>query len=153
MHQRQRVRHRRPRLQGDEGPPRRAEEGQRAEAQARKDADAKALRPEMLLELADAMLAAKQAPQAAQIYDQLTNEKLLPARAEELLQRAATAYHLAGDLNNSEARIATFKQQFPNSSLLPLVLLGTPLLGSSLPQAATPSVKATAAASTGRNRC
>ena len=86
------------------------------------DADAKALRPEMLLELADAMLAAKQAPQAAQIYDQLTIEKLLPARAEELLQRAATAYHLAGDLNNSEARIATFKQQFPNSSLLPLVL-------------------------------
>src|SRR5262249_40063084 len=46
----------------------------------------------------------------------------LPARAEEVLQRAATAYHLAGDVANSEARVAAFKQQFPNSPLLPLVL-------------------------------
>ncbi len=89
---------------------------------AQGNADAKARRPEMLLELADAHLFAKQPQQAAQVYDQIINEKLLPSRAEEVLQRAATAYHLAGDVNNSEARVASFKQQFPNSPLLPLVL-------------------------------
>src|SRR5262249_41070977 len=46
----------------------------------------------------------------------------LPTKAEEVLQRAVTAYHLAGDLTTSEARVASFKQQFPNSPLLPLVL-------------------------------
>src|SRR5262249_50534333 len=86
------------------------------------DADAKAARPEMLLELADAHLLAKQAQQAAQTYDQIINDKLLPGKAEEVLQRAATAYHLAGDVSNSGARVATFKQQFPNSTLMPLVL-------------------------------
>lgn len=93
--------------------------GQRA---AQGDADAKARRPDILLELADAHLTANQANQAAAIYDQIINEKLLPAKAEEVLQRAVTAYHLAGDVNTSEARVATFKQQFPNSPLLPLVL-------------------------------
>ncbi len=86
------------------------------------DADAKARRPEILLELADAHLVAKQAQQAAQIYDQINNEKLLPAKAEEILQRSIAAFHLAGDLNGSEARVASFKQLYPNSPLLPLVL-------------------------------
>ncbi|MBA4190138.1 MAG: hypothetical protein C0467_19310 [Planctomycetaceae bacterium] len=86
------------------------------------DPDAKARRPEIMLELADALLTANQPAPAAQVYDQITNEKLLPTRAEEILQRAATAFHLAGDVNNSEARIATFRQQFPNSALTPLVM-------------------------------
>jgi cellulose synthase operon protein C len=89
---------------------------------AQGDADAKARRPEILLELADAHLLAKQPQPAAQVYDQIVNEKLLPNKAEEVLQRAATAYHLAGDVTASEARVAAFKQQFPNSPLLPLVL-------------------------------
>ncbi|MCE9568210.1 MAG: tetratricopeptide repeat protein [Planctomycetes bacterium] len=89
---------------------------------AAQDPDAKARRPEIMLELADALLTAKQPAPAAQIYDQITNEKLLPAKSEELLQRAATAYHLANDVNNSDARIATFRQLHPNSPLLPLVL-------------------------------
>lgn len=86
------------------------------------DADAKARRPEILLELADAHLTANQPQQAAQIYDQINNEKLLPAKAEEVLQRSIAAYHLAGDLNASEARVASFKQLYPSSPLLPLVL-------------------------------
>ena len=86
------------------------------------DLEAKARRPEILLELADAMLTANQAAEAAKVYDQITNEKLLPTRAEELLQRSVAAFHLAGDINNSEARVATFKQQYPNSPLMPLVL-------------------------------
>ena len=89
---------------------------------AQGDVDAKSLRPEILLEQADAHLAAKQAPQAAQIYDQIINVKMLPAKAEEVLQRAAAAHHLAGDVTTSEARIATFQKQYPNSPLLPLVL-------------------------------
>ncbi len=90
---------------------------------AGQDPQAKARRPEILFELADTLLLTNQAQQAAQIYDQLRNEKLLPTRGEELLQRAATAYHLAGDANASDARVTTFKQQYPNSPLLPLVLL------------------------------
>ncbi len=89
---------------------------------AGQDADAKAARPGMLLELADAQLLAKHPKEAAVLYDQVANEKLLPTRAEELLQRAVDAYHLAGDLVTSEARVAAFKQQFSKSPLLPLVL-------------------------------
>jgi TolA-binding protein len=86
------------------------------------DAEARARRPEMQLELADAHLTAKQAQQAAQLYDQIANEKLLPAKAEEVLHSSIVAHHLAGDINSSEARIATFRQLYPNSPLLPLVL-------------------------------
>lgn len=89
---------------------------------AQGDVNARSLRPEILLEQADAHLTARQAPQAAQIYDLITNEKLLPAKAEEVLQRAATAHHLARDVPASEARIAIFQKQYPNSPLLPLVL-------------------------------
>jgi tetratricopeptide (TPR) repeat protein len=89
---------------------------------AQGDTDAKARRPDILLELADAHLSANQAKPAATIYDQIFNDKLLPAKAEEVLQRAVTAYHLAGDVNTSEARVASFTQQFPNCPLLPLVL-------------------------------
>jgi len=88
---------------------------------AQGDADAKLQRQEILLEQADAMLAAGQAPLAAQLYDQLANENLLPAKAEEVLQRCVAAYHLAGDVNKSEAGVASFKRQFPNSPLLPWV--------------------------------
>ncbi len=86
------------------------------------DADAKARRPGYLLELADTQLTAKLAKDAAATYETIWGEKLLPARAEETLQRLIAAYHLAGDIPTSDARIATFKQQFPNSTLTPLVL-------------------------------
>lgn len=86
------------------------------------DPDAKARRPEIMLEFADALLTANRNQQAGQVYDQILNEKLLPARTEETLQRAITAYHLANDINGSETRVATFRQQFPNSPLTPLVL-------------------------------
>ncbi len=87
------------------------------------DADAKARRPEMLLELADVLLTAKQPQQAAQVYEQLLNEKLLPTKGEEILQRIVTAYQLAGDVNTSEARAGAFLKQYPNSPLTPLVLV------------------------------
>jgi TolA-binding protein len=89
---------------------------------AQGDESARSRLPEILLDQADAHLTAGQAAEAAAIYDRIANEKLIPARADEVLQRAATAYHLAGDVNSSEARIATFRQQFPASPLLPMVL-------------------------------
>jgi len=69
-----------------------------------------------LLELADTQLTAKLPKDAAATYEAIWNEKLLPEKSEETLQRLVTAYHLAGDIPTSEARIATFKQQFPNSN-------------------------------------
>ncbi len=86
------------------------------------DAEAKARRPGYLLELADTQLVANLAKDAAATYETVWNEKLLPTRGEETLQRLIAAYHLAGDFAKSEERIATFKQQFPNSPLTSLVL-------------------------------
>lgn len=85
------------------------------------DAEAKARRPVYLLELADTQLAAKLAKDAAGTYETIFNEKQLPARNEEVLQRLIDAHHLAGDIQRSEERIASFRQQFPNSPLTPLV--------------------------------
>ncbi len=67
-------------------------------------------------------MSAKLAKDAAGTYETIWNEKLLPEKREETLQRLISAYHLAGDLPKSEERIALFKQQFPNSPLTPLVL-------------------------------
>jgi len=94
----------------------------RANGLAGTDPDAKTRRADMLLELADALLQNKQAREAATAYDQILGEKLLPNRVEEVSQRAIAALHLAGDLGGSDARVADFKQKFPQSPLLPLVL-------------------------------
>lgn len=94
----------------------------RANQMAAQDPEAKGRRAEILLELADTQLEASRAKEAAATYETIWNEKLLPAKAEETLQRLVAAYHLAGDLQKSEERIAQFKQQFPNSTLMPLAL-------------------------------
>lgn len=94
----------------------------RANQLAATDPDAKGRRAEMLLELADAQLHNKLAREAATTYDQILNEKLLPNKLEETSQRVIAALHLAGDYPASDARIADFKQKFPQSPLLPLVL-------------------------------
>src|SRR5439155_4027466 len=47
--------------------------------------------------------------------------KLLPNRQEEVLLRLIDAYHLAGDIPASEAKVNQFKQQFPQSPLMPAV--------------------------------
>lgn len=86
------------------------------------DKEAKTRRLEIWLELADTHLTARQPQQAAGIYDQIVDGKHLPNRTEEVLQRAIDAYHLAGNVDASEARVAKFKQLFPNSPLMPLVL-------------------------------
>lgn len=87
------------------------------------DALARSLRAQMMLELADALVYAQQHREAAALYDQLVNEKVLPPhKLQEALERSATAWHLAGDLAASDARITAFLQQYPQSPLLPWVL-------------------------------
>jgi TolA-binding protein len=84
--------------------------------------EAKTRRAEILLEMADAQQAAKQYRDAAGIYQQLRNEKILPERTEELLQRLATAHHLAGDYAASDQVCVAFRKAHPKSTLLPAVL-------------------------------
>jgi cellulose synthase operon protein C len=95
---------------------------EKANQLAAADPEAKRRRADILLELADAQLHNKQAREAAGSYEMIWNEKLLPNRQEETLQRIIAALHLAGDFANSDNRIAEFKQKFGQSPLLPLVL-------------------------------
>ena len=48
--------------------------------------------------------------EAAATYAQVLNEKLLPQRDEELLQRQADALHLAGDYAESDRVCQRFQQ-------------------------------------------
>ena len=86
------------------------------------DPDAKTRRAEMQLELADVLLTAKMPRDAANTYEAVLNEKQLPARSEEVLQRLVAALHLAGDFPASDTRIAEFRTKYPQSVLTPLVL-------------------------------
>jgi TolA-binding protein len=89
---------------------------------AASDPAAKARKADILLELADAQLLANQPREAANTYVAILGEKLLPTRADEVLQRTIAALHLAGDIAGSEARVEEFKRLHPQSPLLPLVL-------------------------------
>jgi TolA-binding protein len=94
----------------------------RANQLANTDPLAKGRRATMLLEVADAQLLNHQARDAANTYQAVWNENLLPGKNEETLQRIVAAWHLAGEFNQSDSRIAEFKQKFSQSPLLPLVL-------------------------------
>jgi TolA-binding protein len=89
----------------------------KANALAATDPEAKTRRGEMLLEAADTQQMAKQYKEAAGTYEQIINEKVLPARTEELTQRLIAALHLAGDYPRSDQVATQFLQQFPESSL------------------------------------
>ncbi len=86
------------------------------------DPEAKQRRGEILIELADTQQLAKQYKEAAATYAGVLNEKLVPARDEEVLQRQITALHLAGDYNASDQACAAFQKAYPKSTLLPAVL-------------------------------
>ncbi|MBL8794849.1 MAG: tetratricopeptide repeat protein [Planctomycetia bacterium] len=86
------------------------------------DPEAKLRRGEILIELADIQQAAGQHKEAAATYDAVLNEKLIPQRDEEVLQRRIAAMHLAGDFAGSDQTCVRFQQSYPKSPLLPLVL-------------------------------
>src|SRR5262249_17806069 len=84
--------------------------------------EAKARRGEILLEMADVQQSVKSYKDAAGVYQQLLNDKLLPERTEEIMQRLATAHHLAGDFAASDQVCSAFRAAHPKSTLLPAVL-------------------------------
>jgi TolA-binding protein len=84
--------------------------------------EAKTRRAEILLEMADAQQTVKSYKDAAGVYQQLLNDKLLPERTEEIMQRLATAHHLSGDYAASDQVCAAFRTAHPKSTLLPAVL-------------------------------
>jgi TolA-binding protein len=88
---------------------------------ANNDASARPRRAEILLELADTQQLAGQSREAAGVYEQLLSEKILTNRAEELTQRLADAWHLAGDLPRSDQICEQFLKTFPQSPLRPAV--------------------------------
>ena len=101
---------------------RRSARGRQANQLAATDPDAKPRRGEILLELADTHQLAKLFKEAVPIYEQLLNEKILPARTEEMTQRLISALHLAGEYARSDQICANFQKDFPRSPLLSIVL-------------------------------
>ena len=89
----------------------------KANALSASDPDAKTRRAEMLLEAADTQQLAKQYKEAASTYEQILNEKSLPARTEEVTQRLIAALHLAGEYVRSDQIANQFLQQYPESPL------------------------------------
>jgi TolA-binding protein len=94
----------------------------RAQQLTGQDPEARVRRAEILLETADTQQLARQYREAATTCAQLINDKALPEREEEILQRQATALHLAGDYAESDKVCARFQQAYPKSPLLPAVL-------------------------------
>lgn len=86
------------------------------------DPDAKIRKAEALLELADVQQVAGKNREAAAIYEQLLNEKAIPSRMEELTERLAAAWHLAGDFARSDQVCDQFMKSFPQSPLRAAVL-------------------------------
>jgi TolA-binding protein len=85
------------------------------------DPDAKTRKGDILIELADTQQLLRQFKEAAATYNQVLNEKLIPAREEEVNQRVATALHLAGDYAESDKVCVRFEQNYPKSTLLPAI--------------------------------
>jgi TolA-binding protein len=94
----------------------------RANQAANNDPAAKSRRGDILLEIADTQQLAEQHREAVNTYNQILNEKLLPARTEEVMQHLVTALHLAGNYNEADALCRKFQEQYPKSVLLPAVL-------------------------------
>jgi tetratricopeptide (TPR) repeat protein len=85
------------------------------------DPDAKIRRGEMLLEAADTHQLVKMYREAAAIYEQVINEKILPGRLDELNQRLISALQLAGDFDRCDQLSASFMRDNAQSPLMSVV--------------------------------
>jgi TolA-binding protein len=131
---------------------------ERAREMGRNDPDARVRRGDILLELGDMLLTARQPKEAVAIYQQILSEianadrpsadRAATDRAEEALQRLATALHLAGQYRESEDTCQRFISKYPKSTLLPAVYFRS---AENAYQMATASA-ASAAGSEGRGR-
>jgi TolA-binding protein len=84
--------------------------------------EAKRRKADVLVELADVQQLAKQFASAVTTYQQVIKENYAADRTEEILQRLATAMHLAGQYDPSDQMCESFKQTYPKSTLLPAML-------------------------------
>ena len=84
------------------------------------DAAALVRRADILLDVGDTQMLARQFKPAAQTYELVANEFALtaPDRAEQALERAVSALHGAGDYAASDAAGAKFRAKYPKSTLL-----------------------------------
>jgi tetratricopeptide (TPR) repeat protein len=94
----------------------------RAKELAQNDPDARVRRGDIMMDLGDALQLTKQYKEAAAVYQQLLYDSAAPDRAEEALQRLATALHLAGQYRDSEETCQRFISKYPKSTLLGAVL-------------------------------
>jgi len=92
------------------------------EAQSGTDSTGKQRLGELLLEFVDMLLQVDQSALAGKVCVEINQKNLLPAKQEEVAQRLATALHLAGDYNGSDAVCSQFFTNYPQSALLPAVL-------------------------------
>jgi len=125
---------------------------ERAREMGRNDPDARVRRGDILLELGDMLQTARQPKEAVAIYQQILSEianadRPGADRAEEALQRLATALHLAGQYRESEETCQRFISKYPKSTLLPAAYFRS---AENAYQMATAS--AAAAGSEGRSR-
>jgi TolA-binding protein len=95
---------------------------ERAQRLGDQDPEAKLRRGDILLEMADQMQRIGQNKESVAIYNQLLNDKTVPEREEEIMQRWTNALHLSGDYNESDKACVKFQERFPQSTLLPAVL-------------------------------
>lgn len=86
------------------------------------DPDAKARRPEMRFDYADALQAAKLFKDAVPVYEQLWNEQAFPGRRDELLSRIVTVLGASGNIDGSNQRGDEFRRAFKDSPLMPAVM-------------------------------
>jgi tetratricopeptide (TPR) repeat protein len=93
-----------------------------ADRQTGTDPKALGQRGTALLELAETLQLAGQDREAAQLFARIAEDRLLPRRAAELLQRRLTALHRAGDYEQSDLLCWQFLQTYPHSVLTPEVL-------------------------------
>jgi TolA-binding protein len=93
----------------------------KANARAGTDPRARHRRGEILAEMAETQQLARLYKDAAATYNTVLNDKLLPAREDEMLLDLATAQQLAGDYAESEKVCARFRERFAASTLMPAV--------------------------------
>ena len=94
---------------------------ERAGQLAAAEPEAKVRRGDILIEIGDAQQLIKLYRDAAATYQKALTENNNPPRAEEAMQRQATALHLAGQYKESDEVCARFEQAYPKSPLLPAV--------------------------------
>jgi TolA-binding protein len=85
------------------------------------DPAAKHRRGELLLEFADVLMQLSQPALAVKVCGEINQKNLLPTRQEEVAQRLATALHLAGDYDGSDAECERFLKNYPQSNLAPAI--------------------------------